>query len=92
MGFKDHVKQVNREQAHQIEKHKWLVSEQCKKDMSDTAILEWVGKYAASFREWAESIPYECIRCGLCPEFENREECCKPFDEERLKRIESKKG
>lgn len=89
---RDHVKQVNREQARQIEIHKWIASERAGKDLSDTAILEWGKKYASSFREWAESIPYECIRCGLCPDCTNKEECCKPFDEERLKRVEPKKG
>lgn len=87
MGTKDHVKQVNCEQKRQIEIHKWIISERCGRDMSDTAIIEWVKNYAVSFREWAETIPYECIKCGLCPDCENREECCQPFSEDRLKKI-----
>lgn len=87
MGIKDHVKQVNLEQTRQIEKHKWIESEKAGKDRSDEAIMEWINKYAISFRKWAESIPYECRNCGLCPECERREECHRPFDEERLRRL-----
>ncbi len=82
-----HVRHVNLEQARQIEKHKWLVSERAGKDMSESAVLEWVEKYAQAFRAWAETIPYECLKCGLCPECPDRKECCQPFNEERLKRL-----
>jgi hypothetical protein len=87
MISKDHIKQVNREQTRQMEKFKWLESERAGHDLSDTAILEWVSKYAVSFREWAETVPYECLKCGLCSCCEGREECCQPFNEERLKRV-----
>jgi hypothetical protein len=87
MLSEDHVKQVNLEQARQINIYKWIESERAGKDVSDTATVEWIKKYAVSFRKWAESIPYECLKCGLCKSCDGREECCRPFDEERLKRI-----
>jgi len=90
MKPRDHVKQVNCEQKRQIEIHKWIESERAGRDVSEEAIREWIQKYAISFREWAESVPCECKKCGLCPYCEDREECCKPFDEERLRRIKNK--
>lgn len=87
MEQRDHVKQVNREQKRQIEIYKWLESERAGRDLADKAVMEWIRKYAISFRRWAETIPYECVRCGLCPDCESREECCRPFDEERLRRV-----
>lgn len=82
-----HARQVNLEQARQIEIHKWIVSERAGKDMSDTAVIEWIDKYAQAFRSWAETIPYGCLKCGLCSGCSDKKECCQPFNEERLKRI-----
>ena len=87
MEPKDHVKQVNCEQKRQIEIYKWIESERAGRDVSEKATLEWVQKYATTFREWAETIPYGCAHCGLCSACTNREECCRPFDGERLQRI-----
>jgi hypothetical protein len=89
MEKKDHVKQVNNEQKRQIEIYKWLESERAGRDVSEKATLEWIHKYAGTFRAWAETIPYECIKCGLCSNCANREECCQPFDKERLERIKT---
>lgn len=89
MGNKDHVKQVNLEQKRQIEKYKWIESEKAGRDLADDAVLDWIHKYAISFREWAETIPYECRNCGLCSECDKSEECNQPFNEERLRRIRS---
>jgi hypothetical protein len=91
MEPKDHVKQVNCEQKRQIEIYKWIESERAGRDVSDNATLEWIQRYARGFREWAETIPYGCTKCGLCSDCANREECCRPFDEERLQRIKSKR-
>jgi hypothetical protein len=91
MEPKDHVKQVICEQKRLIEIHKWIESERAGKDVSNEAVLDWIAKYAISFREWAETIPYGCISCGLCSNCENREECCKPFNKERLKRLKNKR-
>lgn len=87
MEPKDHVKQVNCEQKRQIEIYKWLESERAGRDMSERAVMEWIRKYALTFRQWAETIPYGCEKCGLCEDCSDRVECCKPFDEERLRRI-----
>lgn len=86
MGSKDHVKHVNQEQARQIEKYKWLVSEKAGRDLAEEAVIEWIVKYASSFRVWAESIPFECIKCGLCQGCGQEGECPQPFNEERLRR------
>lgn len=91
MGIKDHVKQVNLEQAKQIERYKWIESEKAGRDLADEAVHEWIRKYAISFRKWAETIPYECKKCGLCSECARKEVCCQPFNEERLRRIDKKK-
>jgi len=87
MEPKDHVKQVNTEQIRLIEIHKWIESERAGRDMSDAAVLEWVAKYGVSFRMWAETIPYGCVKCGLCSDASDKEVCCQPFLKERLERL-----
>ncbi len=87
MGIKDHVRHVNQEQARQIEKHKWIVSQKAGKDLSEEAVIEWIVKYASSFRVWAESIPFNCVKCGQCPGCNEDGECSQPFNEERLRRL-----
>lgn len=91
MGPSDHVKQANKEQRRQIEIHNWIESERAGRDVSESSSIDWANKYASSFRDWAETIPYNCINCGLCPDSEYRKECCRPFDEERLRRLKYKK-
>jgi|WetSurMetagenome_2_1015567.scaffolds.fasta_scaffold593962_1 hypothetical protein len=87
---RDHTKQIIREQIRLIEIHKWIESEKAGRDVSDTATLQWIDEFGYPFRIWAESLPYECLHCGLCPDHETREECCQPFNQERLSRIQSK--
>lgn len=40
----------------EIEKHKWIESEHAGRDLGETAILDWIIKYAASYRAWWDSI------------------------------------
>lgn len=87
MEPKDHSKQVIREQRRLIEIHKWIESEKAGRDVSDIATLQWIQQFGMPFRNYAESLPYGCLNCGLCPYCETREECCQPFDKERLRRI-----
>jgi len=41
-------------QREEINRHKWLESEKARKDLGREAALEWIRKYAASWREWYE--------------------------------------
>jgi hypothetical protein len=84
---KERVRLINQEQKRQIEVYKWSRSEQEGRDLADEAIFEWITKYAASFRKWVSTIPFECKNCGLCSHSESRKDCHQPLDEERLKRI-----
>lgn len=74
---------INEEQIRQMEIHKWIQSERAGIDLSDTAIFEWVEKYAPAFRKFADSIPYDCISCGSCAGCTGME-CVTPFKEERI--------
>ncbi len=38
----------------EILRYKWIKSESLQKDAGSEAVLEWIEKYAASFREWFE--------------------------------------
>lgn len=67
------------EQLRQMERYKKLKSEEAGYDLGETALFDWVDRYAASFREWAESIPSECISCGACMG-ETGMECPHPFN------------
>jgi hypothetical protein len=80
----DHISLINKEQLRQIELHKWIRSEQAGKDLSDEAVLEWLEKYAPLFRAWSETIPYVCIKCGLC---EGRVMCDRPFEPQRIRHL-----
>ena len=44
------------DQIHEMEKHKYIESEKAGKDLGDSALLDWIIKYAASFREEWERI------------------------------------
>lgn len=44
------------DQIHEMEKHKYIESEKAGKDLGDSALLDWIVKYAAKFREEWESI------------------------------------
>jgi len=88
---KEQVRLINQEQKRQIEIYKWCRSEQAGRDLADEAIFEWVKKYAASFREWVSTIPFECKNCGLCSYSTRRKNCYQPMNEERLKRIQKNK-
>lgn len=70
------------EQLRQMEQYKWLKSEEAGYDLGETALFDWVDRYAASFREWAESIPSGCIGCGACVG-ETGMECPNPFNQRR---------
>ena len=82
------LRYLNEEQRHQIELHKYLTSESSKKDRGEDACIEWVEKYAASFRAWAESIPVKCIHCGYCIGVADDKDCIRPFNQLRIDMIE----
>lgn len=83
---------ILQEQIREMEAYKWIRSQEAGYDLGETALYAWVEKYAVSFRNWAESIPSECIRCGLCMGGETGMECPNPFNvrrKERLKEMEA---
>ncbi|MBD3261066.1 MAG: hypothetical protein GF334_05190 [Candidatus Altiarchaeales archaeon] len=78
------LKCILQEQRRQMEEYKWLRSEEAGVDLGETALLDWVYRFAADFRTWAESIPIECISCGECMTGETGLECMHPFNRRRL--------
>ena len=42
------------DQIKEIEKHKWIRSEEIGRDLGNDAILDWIFKYAKSYRDWWE--------------------------------------
>ncbi len=45
---------IHRLQIQEILKHKWIESEKAGKDLGNQAILDWIHKYAANFRDYWE--------------------------------------
>ncbi len=41
-------------QCAEINRHKWIRSEQERRDVGHEAVLEWIQKYAATWRQWYE--------------------------------------
>ena len=83
------IKKIHEEQRRQMEIYKWIKSEQSGYDLGEACLYEWVQKYAKSFREWAESIPPECVRCGQCLGGGIGVHCTNPFNERRLRLIDA---
>lgn len=50
MDFKEYL----RLQIIEIEKHKWIESEKCRRDLTGIAEFDWISKYAQAFREEVE--------------------------------------
>jgi len=42
-------------QREEIERHKWIESEKAQRDLGTQAKLDWIHRYAASWREWYET-------------------------------------
>jgi len=65
---------ILKEEIRQIQIHKWIESEKAGRDIGhNAAALDWINKYAKSFREYAENISFECQKCGRCS---TPQECC----------------
>jgi ferredoxin len=78
------------EQIREMEAYNWIRSQEAGADLGETALYGWVEKYAAPFREWAQSVPSDCIGCGICVTGETGIECPNPFNVQRkdlLKRM-----
>jgi hypothetical protein len=41
-----------KDEAEEMEKYKWIESEKVGRDLGNVAILDWIKKYAASYRCW----------------------------------------
>lgn len=46
-------------QREEINKHKWILSEQARQDVGRDAVLDWISRYAAQWREWFEAQEFE---------------------------------
>lgn len=71
-------------QIQEMHKHRWIEGVKRRCDPGEGAFLDWVAKYSRMFREWANTVPKECIHCNKncdCKE----DECCHPFDEGRIR-------
>jgi ferredoxin len=80
------IRYTNAEEVRQMMIHKWIESEKARRDLGEAALMDWITKYAASFRSWVMALPDRCTGCGLC---QNKDlpECTNPFHEQRLKQI-----
>lgn len=83
--------QIYLEQKRQIEIYKWIESEKAGRDLKDEAIEDWINRFASKFRKWIETIPSECINCGLCSDGKKRKYCKNPFNPERIEKINKNK-
>lgn len=41
-------------QREEILKHKWIESEKAHRDLGSEAVMDWIAKYAAAWRDWYE--------------------------------------
>lgn len=80
------LKYRNLEEIHQMLCHKWYESEKCGHDVGEGAFLDWTEKYARDFAKWADTIPEECVNCGLHKD-NSHFECIQPFDKHRIQFI-----
>jgi hypothetical protein len=78
---------VNEEQRRHMERHRLICSNKVGYDIGETGFYDWVEKYAADFRAWVETIPFNCLECGFCTGFGLSGLCHHPFDDERSQRI-----
>lgn len=46
-------------QREEINRYKWIQSERACRDLGGAAVLEWIQKYAAHWRDWYENEYYE---------------------------------
>lgn len=80
---------ILQEQMKEMESYRWIRSQEAGYDVGETAYYGWVERYAAPFREWAKSVPAECVGCGACVVGESGMECPNPFNVQRKERIRS---
>lgn len=46
--------QFLKDEKAEMEKHKWIESEKHGYDLGNTAVKDWIDKYAATYRAWWE--------------------------------------
>lgn len=51
----DRQRQYLAEQRAEIERHKWIESEKAGRDLGRDAVLDWISKNAAAWRNWYEA-------------------------------------
>jgi len=55
--FKDHqvFMEFLKDEKSEMERYKWIESEKAGKDLGQPIMIDWIKKYAASYRDWWES-------------------------------------
>jgi len=48
-------KEFMKAQRQEILKHKWLESEKAGRDLGQSAVMDWISKYAKLYRSWWNS-------------------------------------
>jgi|GEM_PF-3040994 len=81
------IKYSNPEELRQMNIHKWLVSEKCGRDVGEEAFFDWIQRYARLFRSWANTLPENCINCGLQCNKDGNNKCINPFNPKRLEHL-----
>ena len=72
---KDRTKEFLQDEIELIKIHKWIESEKAKRDLGVTAELDWICKYAASYRaEW------EMLHGKIIEETEEDGVCCSGYE------------
>jgi hypothetical protein len=51
-------------QREEINKHKWIMSEQACQDVGRDAVLDWISNYAAQWRDWFETQEFDEVQTG----------------------------
>lgn len=44
------------QQRNEIQKHKWIESERAGRDLGQSAVQDWIVRYAAEWRRWRENL------------------------------------
>ena len=52
--------EIHQKQIDEILKHKWILSEKEGRDLGEQAVLDWVKKHAADYREYWEEELKKC--------------------------------
>lgn len=77
------MKYTNPEETRLMILYKNQESERCGYSLGNDAYLEWVDKFANAFRNWADTIPENCVNCGMSCQ-KDTTKCINPFNTHRI--------